>query len=163
MTPDPVFTIRRATSDDGPALGRLGAMLMRTHHAFDRQRFLSPGDAPEQGYAAFLRSQLRRQDVVVLVAERHGGDVAGYVYAGLEPMSWKELRDEAGFVHDVAVDPSARRLGIAAALLEAALAWLKEQGAPRVVLWTAEPNADAQRLFARLGFRRTMIEMTKEL
>ena len=92
-----------------------------------------------------------------------GGDVAGYVYAGLEPMSWKELRGEAGFVHDVAVDPSARRLGIAAALLEAAMEWLKEQGAPRVVLWTAEQNVDAQRLFARVGFRRTMIEMTREL
>ena len=89
--------------------------------------------------------------------------MAGYVYAGLEPMSWKELRGEAGFVHDVAVDPSARRLGIAAALLDAAIEWLKEQGAPRVVLWTAEQNADAQRLFARVGFRRTMIEMTKEL
>ena len=158
-----MFTIRRATPDDATALGRLGAMLMRTHYAFDPQRFLSPGDAPELGYASFLRSQLRRKDAVIFVAELHGGEVAGYVYAGLEPMSWKELRDAAGFVHDVAVDPSARRLGIAAALLDAATAWLKEHGAPRVVLWTAEPNADAQRLFARSGFRRTMLEMTKEL
>jgi RimJ/RimL family protein N-acetyltransferase len=31
------------------------------------------------------------------------------------------------------------------------------------MLWTAEPNAGAQRLFERLGFRRTMVEMTKEL
>jgi len=159
----PSFSIRRATAEDAVELGRLGAMLMRTHYAFDAQRFLSPGDAPEKGYASFLRSQLRQPDVVVFVATLTGGDVAGYVYAGLEPMSWKELRGEAGFVHDVAVDPSARRLGIAAALLEAAMEWLKEQGAPRVVLWTAEQNADAQRLFARVGFRRTMIEMTREL
>jgi len=163
MGPDSGFTIRRATADDAQRLGRLGAMLMRTHYAFDARRFLPPGDAPEQGYAAFLRSQLRRSDVVIFVATLNDGEVAGYVYAGIEPMSWKELRDEAGFVHDVAVDPSARRLGIAAALLEAAIAWLKEQGAPRVMLWTAEQNADAQRLFARVGFRRTMIEMTKEL
>jgi hypothetical protein len=33
---------------------------------------------------------------------------------------------------------------------------------PRVMLWTAEKNDYAQRLFARLGFRRTMIEMTRE-
>jgi ribosomal protein S18 acetylase RimI-like enzyme len=32
-----------------------------------------------------------------------------------------------------------------------------------VVLWTAEQNRDAQRLFERLGFRRTMVEMTREL
>jgi hypothetical protein len=31
------------------------------------------------------------------------------------------------------------------------------------MLWTAEKNDSAQRLFARLGFRRTMIEMTREL
>jgi ribosomal protein S18 acetylase RimI-like enzyme len=158
-----MFTIRRATPDDAPTLGRLGAMLLRTHYAFDAQRFLAPGNAPEKGYASFLRSQLRQPDVVVFVAILNGGEVAGYVYAGLEPMSWKELRDEAGFVHDLAVDPSARRLGIAAALLEAAIGWLKEQGAPRVVLWTAEQNTDAQRLFERVGFRRTMIEMTREL
>ena len=44
----------RATAEDAEALGRLGAMLMRTHYAFDAQRFLSPGDAPEKGYASFL-------------------------------------------------------------------------------------------------------------
>ena len=146
------FAIRRAAADDAPALGRLGALLLRTHHDFDRQRFLAPGDAPEDGYAWFLRGQLRRKGVVIFVAElKETGAVAGYVYAGIEPMSWKELRDEAGFIHDVAVEPSARRLGIAAALIEAASAWLKEQGAPRVMLWTAEQNADAQRLFAVLA------------
>jgi RimJ/RimL family protein N-acetyltransferase len=31
------------------------------------------------------------------------------------------------------------------------------------MLWTAERNAGAQRLFERLGFRRTMIEMTREV
>jgi RimJ/RimL family protein N-acetyltransferase len=33
----------------------------------------------------------------------------------------------------------------------------------RVVLATAEQNKAAQRLFASIGFRRTMIEMTLEL
>jgi len=40
---------------------------------------------------------------------------------------------------------------------------LREHGAPRVLLWTAEQNPAAQRLFSDLGFRRTMIEMTREL
>ena len=137
---------------------------MRTHYAFDQQRFLSPGGAPERGYGSFLRSQLRDEDVVVLVAEDSAsGEVIGYVYAGLEPLSWKELRDAAGFVHDVAVTAGARRRGVAAALMDAATSWLREHGAPRVLLWTAEQNVEAQRLFARLGFRRTMVEMTREL
>lgn len=155
-------TIRLATSADLPALGRLGATLMRTHHEFDSQRFMDPGTDPADGYAWFLGRQLRGDDVVIFVAEQQG-EVVGYVYAGLEPVSWKELRDACGFIHDVVVDERARRGGTATALIEAAVVWLRERGAPRVMLWTAEQNPGAQQLFARLGFRRTMIEMTREL
>ena len=154
--------IRRASRADLPALGRLGAHLVRTHHAWDPQRFMAGGDDVESGYAWFLGTQLQREDVVVFVAER-GGVVVGYVYAGLEEASWMELRDAAGFIHDVVVEESGRRIGIASRLIEAAAEWLREHGAPRVVLWTAERNEGAQRLFERLGFRRTMIEMTREL
>jgi GNAT superfamily N-acetyltransferase len=156
-------TIRRATRSDLPALGRMGALLMRTHFAFDQKRFLEPGDNAEEGYAWFLGEQLEDDvNAVVLVAELRG-EVIGYVYAALEPISWKELRDACGFIHDLLVEERGRRGGVATALMDAAMAWLKKQGAPRVVLGTAEQNEGAQRLFARLGFRRTMVEMTKEL
>jgi GNAT superfamily N-acetyltransferase len=156
------LTIRLATPADVPALGRLGALLMRTHYKFDPQRFMDPGDDPADGYGWFLGKQLKDEDVVIFVAEQDG-DVIGYVYAGLEPISWKELRDECGFIHDVVVDERGRRSGTATALIEKAIEWLRERGAPRVMLWTAEPNVGAQQLFAKLGFRRTMIEMTREL
>jgi GNAT superfamily N-acetyltransferase len=123
---------------------------------------MAPGGDPESGYAWFLGTQLLEDDVVVLVAEREG-EVIGYVYAGLEPRSWKELRDACGFIHDVAVLERDRRAGVARALVDAATEWLRERGAPRVVLWTADRNLGAQQLFEALGFRRTMIEMTKEL
>ena len=158
----PDVIVRRATRRDLPALGRLGALLLRAHYDFDPQRFMMPGGDPEAGYAWFLGTQLKSDDVAVFVAERDG-EVVGYCYAGIEPQSWKELREECGFIHDVAVAEAGRRLGVARALLEAAMAWLKEREMPRVVLWTAERNEAAQRLFAALGFRRTMIEMTREL
>jgi ribosomal protein S18 acetylase RimI-like enzyme len=154
--------IREARRADLPALGRLGALLLRSHYDFDRERFIAPGENVEDGYAWFLGTQLRQKDVAIFVAER-GGEVLGYVYAGIEPHSWKELRDEAGFIHDIVVDERGRRGGLASALIERAIAWLRERGMPRVVLWTAERNDVAQRLFAALGFRRTMIEMTREL
>ena len=47
--------------------------------------------------------------------------------------------------------------------MQAAVDWLREHGAPRVILWTAAPNQAVQALFRRLGFRDTMMEMTKEL
>ena len=155
--------VRRATPEDLPALGRLGALLLRIHSEFDPQRFITLAGGADEGYARFLGGQLRHDDVAVFVAERQPGEVIGYVYVGLEPRSWKELRDAAGFIHDIVVDPSARGSGVAPLLLEAAFDWLRSRGAPRVILWTAEPNMPAQRLFAKEGFRRTMVEMTKEL
>jgi ribosomal protein S18 acetylase RimI-like enzyme len=159
---DSNLTIRRATQADLPALGVLGASLLRAHYAFDQQRFMAPQGNPEAGYAWFLGTQLKEADVAVFVAER-SDRILGYVYAGLEPQSWKELREAAGFIHDVVVSPEAQRQGVAKALIDAACEWFRSIGAPRVVLWTAEKNEVAQRLFASLGFRRTMIEMTKEL
>ena len=154
--------IRPATDADAATIGRLGALLVRMHHAFDAQRFMSPARDAERGYAAFMQAQLAERDVTVLVAERAGA-VIGYVYAGLEPRDWMSLRDSAGVVHDVVVDPLHRRAGVGRMLLAAAMEWLRAHGAPRVILWTAERNEAAQRLFAESGFRRTMIEMTREL
>ena len=155
-------TIRRATSADLRALGRLGALLVRTHYAFDPDRFMAPRPNADEGYAWFLGTQLAEEDSVIFVAERDG-DVLGYVYAGIEPLSWKELRDEAGFIHDIVVDEKGRRSGLAAALVQHAVDWCRERGMPRVILWTADQNNAAQQLFTRLGFRRTMVEMTMEL
>lgn len=160
--PDAAVHVRRATPADLPALGVLGAHLMRVHYAFDRRRFLAPAGNPEAGYAHFLGTQIDAADATVLVAERDGA-VVGYVYAGIEPFSWKELREAAGFVHDIVVDTAERRTGVAGALMDAAIAWVRAQGVHSVMLWTAAPNDGAQRLFERRGFRRTMIEMTRDL
>jgi ribosomal protein S18 acetylase RimI-like enzyme len=152
--------IRRAQARDLPELGELGAALMRTHYGFDPLRFLEPGD--DSGYARFLGSQIEEDGSIVLVAERQR-KVVGYVYAAIEPLSWKELRDECGFIHDLLVADVARGAGIGEALLEEAIEWLREQGLPRVVLGTAAQNEAARRLFDRRGFRETMVEMTLEL
>ena len=160
--PDAEVHVRRATRGDLPVLGRLGAHLMHVHYEFDRRRFVAPTGDPAAGYARFLGTQIDATDATVLVAERDGA-VLGYVYAGIEPFSWKELREEAGFVHDIVVDAAERRSGVANALMDAAVSWVQAQGVRSVMLWTAAPNEGAQRLFERLGFRRTMIEMTRDL
>lgn len=161
------IVIRRAEPRDLEALGRLGASLMRLHYAFDERRFMSPGENPEQGYARFLQTQMTDPSMLVLVAERAtpdaAGDIAGYVYAGIEPASFKELRERAGYVHDLLVADGARGAGVGPKLLEAAVAWLREQGMPRVLLWTAARNDRARALFEAHGFSATMIEMTREL
>ena len=158
----PEVVVRRATAQDLPIIGELGAMLVRAHHELDPSRFLAPGPDSAKHYGSFLGSQLRRRDAAIFVAERAGRAV-GYLYVEIEPRNWMELRDEAGFIHDIVVTPDERRNGVATRLLETTIEWLESKGAPRVVLWTAEQNRGAQRLFEQAGFRRTMIEMTRDL
>ena len=156
------LTIRKAERQDLDTLGKLGAMLMRVHYDFDRQRFLAPRDGTERAYASFLGSMLASDENCIFVAVDERG-IVGYVFAALEPLSWKELRGPAGFIHDVAVAEEARHSGIGTKLMLTAIDWLREHGAPRVLLGTAAPNKIAQMMFHHLGFRDTMIEMTKEL
>jgi GNAT superfamily N-acetyltransferase len=154
--------VRRAVPADLPSAGRLGALLVGTHHAFDARRFLAATEATPAAYASFLAAQLEKPDAAVLVAVE-GGEVIGYAYAAVEGPDYLALRGPAGILHDLVVDPAHRGRGVGRLLLDAALAFLRERGAPRAVLWTAEGNASAQRIFAAGGFRRTMVEMTREL
>jgi len=151
--------IRPATAADGPALGRLGALLVRVHHDFDGTRFIAPTPGTEAGYARFLVSRIGQADSLVLAAEADGV-VAGYCYAELEGTDFMSLRGPAGVIYDLLVDPAWRGQGLGRRLLEATRAALVERGARQVVLSTAERNAGAQKLFAAAGFRRTMVEMT---
>jgi ribosomal protein S18 acetylase RimI-like enzyme len=154
--------VRPAAPADLPALGRLGALLVRAHHAFDPARFIAAPPRTEALYAEFLGDQFQQPDVVVLVAARDG-EVLGYTYAVVEGADYMALRGPAGVLHDLVVDPTERSRGVGRLLLDTTLAALRARGAPHVVLMTAAPNAAAQRLFERAGFRRTMIEMTREL
>ncbi|TMQ65084.1 MAG: GNAT family N-acetyltransferase [Candidatus Eisenbacteria bacterium] len=155
---EPMINIRPAVKSDEAALGRLGAALMRQHHASDPRRFILT-DRPEAGYGRFLVSQLTDPDYVVLVAE-HSSEIVGYVFAGIEPTSWRDLRGPCGFIHDVYVHERARRQGTGRELVNAAIAWVQSKGMSQVVLWSKSGNDAAQRLFGKRGFRETMIEMT---
>jgi ribosomal protein S18 acetylase RimI-like enzyme len=154
-------TVRAATAADAADLGRLGALLVGVHHDFDTDRFIAPGPRTEAGYGSFLTAQLGREDAIVLVAEQRGG-VVGYAFAGIEGDDWMTLRGPAGVIYDLIVDPGARRGGIGRRLLEHTLQALRDRGAPRVLLSAAHKNERAQRLFASIGFRPTMVEMTRE-
>jgi ribosomal protein S18 acetylase RimI-like enzyme len=154
------------TTDDLPAVGRLAGRLVRMHHDFDSKRFLSLPNA-EAGYARYFASEIGSDQVVLLVAEltsaasRDEG-IVGYAYARLEPRSYNELLDACAKLHDVYVDDRARRLGVGEALAREAIRVVTAKGAPRVVLLSAVRNEAAIRLFMRLGFRTTMLEMTRE-
>ena len=152
--------VRPAVQADLSAVAPLAAKLVRLHRDFDPQRFMLLENV-EAGYAQFFASQLRRKQAVILVAEV-SERISGYAYGALEERDWNALLDRAGALHDIYVDEGARRKGVARELLTAMLARLEALGAPRVVLHTAWVNEGAHRFFEAAGFRRTMIEMTRE-
>jgi ribosomal protein S18 acetylase RimI-like enzyme len=153
--------VRAIREEDLEAVARMAAALVRYHAELDPKRFLS-WDGVEQGYKRFFGSQLEDPKTVLLVALR-GARHVGYAYARLEPRDWNALLDVHGALHDIFVEESERRAGVASALLDEVRARLAAAGAPRMVLSTAVQNEPAQRLFERHGFRRTMLEMTQEL
>jgi len=158
-----MITVRRATRADLPSLAPLAVQLVHQHHAFDAQRF-AVFPRLEEGYAWFLGRELDDADAVVLAAVRESDDaIVGYAYGRVEDRSYEALLERHGALHDLFVSEDARGSGVATHLVQEMAAALKAMGAPRLVLSAAEKNERAQRLFAKLGFRRTMVEMTLEL
>lgn len=164
----PAPLVRPATARDVPALAAMGARLAQLHHEFDASRFFYE-DSLEAGYRSWFARELKRDsvcfrvvDVDGTVAASAGGGIAGYVYGNLEERDWNKLLDEHAALIDIYVRPDQRRRGVGVALGRAFCAWADEKQAPRVVLSTAAKNIEAQALFAALGFRSTMIEMTRD-
>jgi ribosomal protein S18 acetylase RimI-like enzyme len=153
--------IRPARREDLPALGRLGSLLVQEHHQFDPRRFIAATEGTAAGYASWLGSQLEQPAVIMLVGDRNG-KVVGFAYGAVEGPDYMSLRGPAGVLYDIIVDPDHRREGVGRRLLHAIIEDMYGRGAPRVVLSTATQNLAAQRLFESAGFRRTMIEMTRE-
>jgi ribosomal protein S18 acetylase RimI-like enzyme len=157
----PTLSVRPAVAADVPAMAAMAARLVQMHHTVDPLRFMMP-ERVQDGYAWWFGRELPRPEVVMRVADR-AGVLIGYSYARLEERDWNSLLEAHGALHDIFVDEPARGSGVGAALLGATLDGLRGLGAPRVVLSTMWSNTAAQRLFARGGFRNTMIEMTCEL
>ncbi len=140
-------TLRRAVPDDAPALVRLRALM---HEAMGTPA----GDAGyrEAAEAAFRRRLAEDPGFAVVVVEVAGDVVAcGVAHVEEHLPSPTQLDGRRGHVSSMSTDPGARRQGHARAVLEALLAWLREeQGVHRVDL---RATPDGQPLYESLGFR----------
>lgn len=159
--------IRASIAADLPQLGVLAGKLVRQHHDFNPKRFVLP-DNVERGYEGWFRRELIEKDAVLLSAvrgsvEAPSEELVGYVYGRFESRDWNMLLDAHAALHDVLVTDAMRGQGIGDALIQHFVRVAKERGVPRIVLHAASANAGSQKLFTRLGFAPTMVEMTLEL
>lgn len=153
-------TVRAAAEGDLDSMAAMAAELVRFHHEIDDKRFLLP-DRVQEGYRWWFGKEAHNPDALLLVAEIDGA-IVGYVYGRIEERDFNMLLSRHAALHDVFVGEGARGTGAAEAMLVRFLDLAKERGVPRTVLHTATSNLRAQAIFKRLGFRSTMIEMTRE-
>ena len=112
-----------------------------------RQFYGQPTDVPRA--RDWLRSRLRVGESVVLVAKR-GADAVGFVQ--LYPMFSSVRTARTWILNDLFVEPAARRGGVARALLQAAAAFAREDGAAGLSLETGRDNAAARALYRAAGW-----------
>lgn len=103
----------------------------------------------EQRPPELWRERLAAADAATFVAHRGGVDVGLIVGA---PHHGHE--GDAG-LFSMWVAPEARGKGVAAALIDAVVAWAREQGYRNLHLAVADANEAAARLYERMGFSAT--------
>jgi ribosomal protein S18 acetylase RimI-like enzyme len=110
---------------------------------------------PDDAYLEKLRDAAARDREAELWVAVVGDRVVGCVTACPPGSPWRELAGpEEGEFRMLAVDPTARGLGIGAALVKRCEERARAHGARGMVLSSLHEMADAHRLYGRLGYRR---------
>jgi ribosomal protein S18 acetylase RimI-like enzyme len=172
-----VVTIRRATVQDAPALGRLNVRLLQaalgwvpepqaedttaiTYQELSCRQVPDEhldGLRPEEQAAGWERGLRRDRDRdPVLVAEEAGGVGFAVVGPAQDP-------EGAGELYAINVDPDHWGRGAGRALLAAAQAELARLGYGEAVLWVLPDNARARRFYEVAGWTTDGTQRTSEV
>jgi GNAT superfamily N-acetyltransferase len=129
--------------EKGTALYSMEWLLERVHYHLDR----------------------RQTTAVIYVAEDSGARIIGHAIARLEH---NDDGQPFGYFSTIFVEPSARRRGVASALITRVESWLIDLQVPKVVYNTATGHAKVIRLFERHGYAIThrtadMVQLSRDL
>jgi ribosomal protein S18 acetylase RimI-like enzyme len=97
--------------------------------------------------ADFARAVAGPASAVLLL--REGESLAASVMVGCD--------GHRGWVYYLAVSPARRRAGLGRAMMDAAEAWLRARGAPKLQLMVREDNEDALGFYEALGLERQKV------
>ncbi len=136
VSDDPV--VRRATLADAAVIGRL-------LHDFNTE-YDDPTPGPDK-LAGRIRELLAGGDTAVLLA---GAGPDGLAVLRFRPALWSEALE--CYLAELYVAPPVRGRGLGRALMNAAMALARDEGADYMDLGTAETDVAARALYESLGF-----------
>jgi ribosomal protein S18 acetylase RimI-like enzyme len=152
MSGNSSITIRRARRDD---VAIIVAMLADDPLGSGRERLEDP--LPPSYYEAFETLD-RDPDIQLVVAEEQGA-VVGCLQLCILPGLSSQGASRA-LIEDVRVASQRRSRGIGEHLVQWAVAEARARGCKLVELLTHSTRVDAQRFYARLGFKASHVGMT---
>jgi ribosomal protein S18 acetylase RimI-like enzyme len=161
------MNIRAATGLDVPAILPMVRAICAMHEEMDGRRYDYLPDVVER-YQRWLPGRATDGRSVLVVGEmaEHVGapvKLAGFLVGTVEGNIPIYRTMEFGFIHDVWVEPWARRSGLGGKLVDAAVAKFAAIGVTQIRLETAAGNDAAGALFARHGFRVAASEMQRDM
>ena len=152
--------VRPAEFADLDRVAALWSLITRHHEGFDPAFRMREGAAGE--LAEWLRAIARDSDSQIFVYEEDG-DLPGMLIVRIDHAPPIMAETERAEVTDLGVRANARRQGIATALLEQALAWVRASGVERVDVQVAHANAEGQAFWRSKGFGELMDVLNKRL
>lgn len=145
---EPALTVRRAEEADLPAVVRLFAIPDEGNLKDE-----DPSSPLPACYAEALASIASDPRNMLMVAEREGAVIGAFHLTILQYVADRGGR--VAQIENVIVEPSARRLGVGAAMMAWGIDEARRQGCFRVQLTSNKARARAHRFYERLGFKAT--------
>jgi ribosomal protein S18 acetylase RimI-like enzyme len=142
--------IREVRPEEHAEAGRVTALAYR--------EFVRPEDSGLDEYLGRIADIAARAPRTVVLVAVERGRVLGSVTVELEGRTENDeepLAADEAHLRMLGVDPSARRRGVARALMEASVEHARDAGKRRVTLNTTERMKAAQAMYQAMGFRRT--------
>jgi GNAT superfamily N-acetyltransferase len=155
--------IRAATAADVPLVLPMVRSICDLHQSRDPDRFRVLPDVLAR-YASWLPERAADPRSVFVVAQSPASRVLlGFAVCTIEPEVPIFWVPECGWIHDLWVEPPARRSGVARGMIEFIAERFTQLGVLQIRLHTASFNEGARALFARAGFRPCVVEMLRPL
>ncbi|MEM7347524.1 MAG: GNAT family N-acetyltransferase [Chloroflexota bacterium] len=128
---------------------------------FDQYRQFYEQPPNYEGCRAFMKDRITNQESVIFIAKNAEGELVGFtqLYNSFCSVALKPLV----YLYDLFVVPSARRTGVAQALMNQAKAYAEARQADRLTLETQTNNIPGQTLYEALGYEKDIEFFTYHL